>query len=131
MDEPNTDDEQDDTIDPELRLRTVRTAASAIEEGIKSEQRAEKRKSMRKSRSSRFFAAGKNKPKTPVPSPAAPAPPPIPSHTAPGNRRNVYVNHPLSAMETDHNGEPKTDYARNKVRTTSAYASHVSTFSQS
>jgi hypothetical protein len=38
--EPDTDEENDENIDPELRLRTVRTAASAIAESIRSEQRA-------------------------------------------------------------------------------------------
>lgn len=113
VDEPDTDEENDDTIDPELRLRTVRTAASAIAESIKSEQRAERRKTMHKR--SRFFRrhAPEKKP--------TPAPPESTSSTlkAPGPRRNVYVNHPLSAMEVDHDGEPKARYVRNKVRTTS------------
>ena len=124
VDEPNSDDEQDDTIDPELRLRTVRTAASAIEESIKSEQRAERRKSMRKSRSRFNFTTSRSrqerKPQEPPPGASSSAP--APSTTIPGNRRNVYVNHPLSAMEADHDGEPKITYARNKVRTTSAYS---------
>ncbi|KDR79373.1 hypothetical protein GALMADRAFT_93264 [Galerina marginata CBS 339.88] len=108
VDEPDTD--EDDTIDPELRLRTVRTAASAIAESIKSEQRAEKRKSR-----SRFFRrqTAEKKPEL------APAPAVAPSpHKIPGVRRNIHINHPLSAMEVDHDGEPKVRYVRNKVRTT-------------
>lgn len=115
VDEPDTDEENDDSIDPELRLRTVRTAASAIAESIKSEQRAERRKTMHKR--SRFFRR-QTSDKKPTPAP------PEPTSSAlktPGPRRNVYVNHPLSAMEIDHDGEPKARYVRNKVRTTSEY----------
>jgi phospholipid-translocating ATPase len=118
--EPDTDEENDDGIDPELRLRTVRTAASAIAESIMSEQRAERRKSRHKG--SMFFrkqAAAKK------PQPAPPTDIPAPTRL-PGTRRNIYINHPLSAMEVDHNGEPKVRYVRNKVRTTSACLSHIS-----
>jgi phospholipid-translocating ATPase len=113
VDEPDTDEENDETIDPELRLRTVRTAASAIAESIKSEQRAAKRKSMQKR--SRFFRGRDKKPE-----PAPPEPAPV-SREIPGERRNVYVNYPLSAMEVDQNGDPRVRYVRNKVRTTSAW----------
>lgn len=116
--EPDTDEENDDVIDPELRLRTVRTAASALAESIKSEQRAERRKSRHKA--SMFFrrqaASKKPAPRTDIPAPAR----------LPGTRRNIYVNHPLSAMEVDHNGEPTVRYVRNKVRTTSACLSRIS-----
>ena len=115
VDERDTDEENDETIDPELRLRTVRTAASAIAESIKSEQRAERRKTMHKR--SRFFRRHVPDKK---PEPAPPEPTPS-AHKLPGPRRNVYVNHPLSAMEVDHDGEPKARYVRNKVRTTSEY----------
>lgn len=112
-DEPDTDEENDDTIDPELRLRTVRTAASAIAESIKSEQRAERRKTMHKR--SRFFRRHTPE-KKPTPAPPEPTSSAL---KAPGPRRNVYVNYPLSAMEVDQDGEPKARYVRNKVRTTS------------
>ncbi|KAF9481771.1 phospholipid-translocating P-type ATPase [Pholiota conissans] len=112
VDEPDTDEENDDTIDPELRLRTVRTAASAIAESIKSEQRAARRKSMRHKRS-RFFRGREKKPEPAAPPEVVPA-----SKEIPGERRNVYVNYPLSAMEVDQNGEPRVRYVRNKVRTT-------------
>lgn len=111
--EPDTDEENDETIDPELRLRTVRTAASAIAESIKSEQRAERRKSR-----SRFFR--RHHPVEKKPEPAVPAAvEPVAVQRVPGIRRNVYVNHALSAMEVDHDGEPRVKYVRNKVRTTS------------
>jgi hypothetical protein len=113
VDEPDTDEENDDTIDPELRLRTVRTAASAIAESIKSEQRAERRKTMHKR--SRFFRRHAPE-KKPIPAPSEPTSSAL---KAPGPRRNVYVNYPLSAMEVDQDGEPKARYVRNKVRTTS------------
>lgn len=118
----DTDDENDDTIDPELRLRTVRTAASAIAESIKTEQRAERRKSMRQKRS-RFFRKSSEKKR---PSTAQTTSDAAPSKEVPGIRRNVYVNYPPSAMEVDHNGEPIARYVRNKVRTTSkSYAVYI------
>jgi len=113
--EPDTDEENDDTIDPELRLRTVRTAASAIAESIKSDQRAERRKSRR------FFRRHTVEKKAPQSAPAT-VEAPTSASRVPGTRRNVYVNHPLSAMEVDHEGEPKVRYVRNKVRTTSEYS---------
>jgi hypothetical protein len=91
INEPNADDDLDDGIDPELRLRTVRTAASAIEESIRTEQRAEKRKSMRKSRS-RFFSRGSKQEKPAQPAPSVPT---TTSTIGPhGPRRKIYVNHP-------------------------------------
>jgi phospholipid-translocating ATPase len=111
-----TDSENDETIDPELRLRTVRTAASAIAESIRTDQRAERRRSTIHKRS-RFFRskpAEKKPESTPATSAAVPA-----ASRVPGARRNIYVNHSLSAMEVDHSGEPKVEYVRNKVRTTS------------
>jgi phospholipid-translocating ATPase len=107
-----TDDENDETIDPELRLRTVRTAASAIAESIKSEQRAQRRKSARKHHS-RFFRGKSVKKKQETVTES------VPSTEIPGNRRKVYVNYPLSAMEVDGHGEPLVRFVRNKVRTTS------------
>lgn len=43
-----------------------------------------------------------------------------------GRRRNVYVNMPLPTDEKDSHGEPVVRYARNKVRTSSAYFSSPS-----
>ncbi|EGN94457.1 hypothetical protein SERLA73DRAFT_96604 [Serpula lacrymans var. lacrymans S7.3] len=111
----DTDDENDVTIDPELRLRTVRTAASAIAESIRSEQRAERRKTMRKKRS--FFRknrdADKKRPKT------SDSLPEVSSSATqiPGVRRNVYLNMLPTAMEVDQHGEPLVRYGRNKIRT--------------
>ncbi|ESK92514.1 phospholipid-translocating p-type atpase domain-containing protein [Moniliophthora roreri MCA 2997] len=102
-------DSEDETIDPELRLRTVRTAASAIAESIRSEQRAERRK---KRRRKGFFRRASEK-KQPESTASGSAPTEIP-----GERRNVYVNHPLAHLEVDNNGEPIARYERNKVRTT-------------
>jgi hypothetical protein len=108
-----TDDDHDETIDSELRLRTVRTAASAIAESIRSEQRAQRRK-MRKG--SRFFRSlsERRKPNTP------PDTSNDRRHTiVSGVRRNIYVNHPLPILEVDGDGEPLVRYVRNKVRTSS------------
>ncbi|KAF8221432.1 phospholipid-translocating P-type ATPase [Tricholoma matsutake] len=104
------DEENDDTIDPELRLRTVRTAASAIAESIRSEQRAERRKSSRRGKASRFFRKHEKRPEVATEA--------VSTKEIPGVRRNVYVNHPLSAIESDSRGEPLVQYVRNKVRTT-------------
>ncbi|KAH7907450.1 hypothetical protein BJ138DRAFT_1160138 [Hygrophoropsis aurantiaca] len=108
-------EDENDTIDQELRLRTVRTAASTIAESIRAEQRAERRRSVRKKRS-RFFRrnADKKRPKT-ADSAVSTSTSIGPQITGP--RRNVYVNHTLSAMEVDHYGEPLARYARNKVKT--------------
>jgi phospholipid-translocating ATPase len=111
------DSDEDDTIDPELRLRTVRTAASAIAESIRSEQKAEKRKFRR-----RRGLFGKSSEKHPEPSTSGEA---APSTEVPGQRRNVYVNHPLAHSEMDSNGEPIARYERNKVRTTSESLIHI------
>jgi phospholipid-translocating ATPase len=115
-DELDTDDENEDSIDPALRLRTVRTAASAIAESIQSEARAQRRQSMRRKRS--LFFRNKNgdkkRPRSTTSASASSAPP---SKEVPGVRRNVYVNHPPTAMEIDHDGEPIARYVRNKVRT--------------
>ena len=114
-DDSYEDNDNDETIDPQLRLRTVRTAASVIAESIRSEQRAEKRKSLRQKRS--FFSRNVGKEKRP-PSDADTSSTGQPKEIT-GARRNVYVNHPLSAIEVDHHGEPIERYLRNKVRTTS------------
>ena len=111
--EDHTDEENDETIDPELRLRTVRTAASAIAESIRTDQRAERRRSTIHKRS-RFFRSKPADKKPESTTTVAPT-----TSKVPGARRNIYVNHSLSAMEVDHNGEPKLEYVRNKVRTTS------------
>ncbi|EMD32367.1 hypothetical protein CERSUDRAFT_118732 [Gelatoporia subvermispora B] len=101
----------DDGVDPELRLRTVRTAASTIAESIRTEERAERRKTMRKR--GNFFRRGTDKKRPePEPKPEAAAAAPVP-----GVRRNVYVNCVLSPAEVDHHGEPVVRYPRNKVRT--------------
>ncbi|TRM59777.1 hypothetical protein BD626DRAFT_408683 [Schizophyllum amplum] len=105
-------DDEPDNIDPELRLRTVRTAHSAIAESIRSEVKAERRKSRRANR--RFFrkSTEKKPAETPKDDPAAAA------SSVPGLRRNIYVNCPLPASEVDQHGEPLARYVRNKVRTT-------------
>jgi phospholipid-translocating ATPase len=108
----NTDEENDGTIDPELRLRTVRTAHSAIAESIRSEVRAQKRKTARQKKSSFFRKSEKKRHTESKDSIIA---------KVVGARRNVYVNHPLSATELDQNGEPTAWYARNKVRTSSEF----------
>lgn len=112
-------DDHDTNVDQDLRLRTVRTAASTIAESIASEQRAERRRSIRHKRS-KFFRSKSTKysdhEKIYTPAPNAPA-----AIQITGRRRNVYVNMPLAPSEVDRNGEPILRYARNKVNTTSAF----------
>jgi phospholipid-translocating ATPase len=130
--EQDTDDEHDDTIDPQLRLRTVRTAASTIAESIRSEQRAERRRSRQAMRKKRSFFRGRsqNAKKSAIAQDSAGA-----AETGsvisrastaktiaaeiPGQRRNIYVNMPLTASELDQDNQPIVRYPRNKVRTTS------------
>lgn len=115
----DTDEENDETIDPELRLRTVRTAASTLAESIRSEARAQKRKSLRKT-GSRFFRHRSGKrPKTADSTKTSETVPEPPRPEVIGVRRNVYVNQSPSAMEVDRNGEPVARYVRNKVKTSS------------
>lgn len=109
-------DDNDAPIDPDLRLRTVRTAASTIAESIRSELRAERR-SARKKRSLFFRKAKRPKTADSTVSDATTS-----GQQIPGLRRNVYVNTPLSAMEVDQHGQPLVRYPRNKVRTSSESA---------
>ena len=113
---------QQDDIDPQLRLRTVRTAASSIAEAGRVEDRTSRRKA-RRSRSRRFFRRTSEKRRQEEDSQLASrtssqAPAPT---VVPGERRNVYVNIPLAGDEVDAKGEPLVRYVRNKVRTSSAY----------
>ncbi|CAG7850226.1 Putative phospholipid-transporting ATPase C24B11.12c [Serendipita indica DSM 11827] len=113
---PDDDTDDDDQVDPELRLRTVRTAASTIAESIRSEQRMERRRAKRR----RLWGSLKTK-----------KPPSNAGHdselrlesaagAAANNkpRRNVYVNCALSPHDMDGYGRPIHNYVRNKVRTT-------------
>lgn len=114
-DDVETDEEHDENIDPELRLRTVRTAASTIAESIRSEVRAQKRKSLRK-KGSKFFrnrGTDRKRPQTAESVVEAPRP------EVKGTRRNIYINQSPTAMELDRIGEPLARYVRNKVRTSS------------
>ena len=116
-DDPDIDDEND-AIDPELRLRTVRTAHSTIEESIRTEERAMRRKTMRRKN---FFRRGTDKKRVKDPSLAEGQSPPETGAAPPvhGLRRNIYVNMPLPPDELDSKGEPIVRYVRNKVRTSS------------
>lgn len=109
-------DDHDSNVDHDLRLRTVRTAASTIAESIASEQRAQRRRSTRlkrsnffRSKSAKYLDHEKTRPSLPN----------VPVVQVAGQRRNIYVNMPLTATEVDRHGEPIIRYARNKVNTTS------------
>lgn len=119
-DEDLTDEEEDNAIDPELRLRTVRTAASTLTEYQAVEQRAEKRRTqmLNKSKKGSFFRRTADKKRTSSSQTAVPVAD-AGSSVSSGPRRNIYVNCPLSSAEADQHGEPNVRYPRNKVRTTS------------
>jgi phospholipid-translocating ATPase len=122
LEDGDTDEEQHENIDPDLRLRTVRTAASTLAESILSEARAQKRKSLRKKGSFFRKSTSKRRPKTAesIPEPAG--------VEVKGQRRNVYVNQSLTAMEVDQHGEPLARYVRNKVKTSSKLYCNVHGF---
>ena len=116
-DEDATDDEDDRSIDPELRLRTVRTAASTLAESAAVEQRAERRRTLlmnKKKGKGSFFRRGTEKKRPAQDSVGGPTGPAIP-----GQRRTIHVNRPLPMSEVDSKNEPLVRYPRNKVRTTS------------
>ncbi|KAJ7779112.1 phospholipid-transporting ATPase 1 [Mycena metata] len=99
----NDTDDDDQAIDPELRLRTVRTAHSAIAESIVADARQTRRRRT-------FFRRRGEKERERKLEGGAPRPE--------GRRRNVYVNTPLPRGEVDAGGDPVVRYPRNKVRTT-------------
>ncbi|KAH9837972.1 phospholipid-translocating P-type ATPase [Rhodofomes roseus] len=105
-------DEEHDTVDPDLRLRTVRTAASTIAESARQEERARRRKiSMKGVFHRRSQKKEQQRRASKEPSGEASVP-----HVT-GSRRKVYVNCPLSREDVDQRGEPLVRYKRNKVRT--------------
>ncbi|KAJ7054208.1 phospholipid-transporting ATPase 1 [Mycena amicta] len=97
------EESDEEAIDPELRLRTVRTAHSAIAESIVADERQTRQRR-------RFFRSRGEKYKEKSAEVGKPKPG--------GRRRNVYVNTPLPPSELDSNGDPEISYPRNKVRTT-------------
>lgn len=110
------DTDEDNDIDPDLRLRTVRTAASTIAESYRSEARRNQRRKRnvkRKGTGRSFFGRDRRKPDD------SEEPPPEVPKVVGGQRRNIYVNVPLPPSELDQHGEPVARYARNKVRTSS------------
>ena len=114
-DDPDIDDENE-AIDPELRLRTVRTAHSTLEEASRTEERAVRRKTMRR----KFFRRGTEKKRgKELSQPQEPSSEPGTAPPVTGLRRNIYVNMPLPPDELDSKGEPVVRYVRNKVRTSS------------
>ncbi|ORY24282.1 hypothetical protein BCR39DRAFT_566635 [Naematelia encephala] len=125
------------SIDPELRLRTVRTAHSVITESIRTEANAEKRKrrrtifkSLRRKRSSQVsskLSDSKRSSASVLPE-DPPATPPTPRRSLLdrllGNnqvrnleRRTLYINLPLPQDLVGPSGDPIVRYVRNKVRT--------------
>ncbi|KAJ7303811.1 hypothetical protein DFH08DRAFT_721804 [Mycena albidolilacea] len=105
--------DNDEDIDPELRLRTVRTAHSAIAESIVADTRQTRRRR-------RFWGARSEKTRHGHhPEEADPVKAKQEGRGRPeGKRRNVYVNTPLPRGELDSSGDPLVRYPRNKVRTT-------------
>ncbi|KAG8828217.1 hypothetical protein FRC19_008333 [Serendipita sp. 401] len=115
----DADTDEDDQIDPNLRLRTVRTAASTIAESIRSEQRMERRRIKRR----RLWGSLKSKKSTTSALTAGEQRRDSSSGPTPSNkpRRNVYVNCNLAPQDKDSHGRPLHTFVRNKVKTTSEY----------
>ncbi|KAF7377408.1 P-type phospholipid transporter [Mycena sanguinolenta] len=109
----DSDPDMDDQIDPELRLRTVRTAASAIAESIVADARQTRRRR-------RFWTSrGEKHRHGHGPGDGDPEKEKQDGRGRPeGKRRNVYVNTPLPRTELNSSGDPVVRYPRNKVRTT-------------
>ncbi len=127
---PNNDVDGDgDVIDPALRIRTVRTAASVLAESIRTENRRERwrrkhgwslrRKGTAKTGRS-FLRPWGHEDDTQDPRDLPTSETGVvkaAKTTRP--RRNIYLNVPLSPSELDDKGEPNIRYPRNKVRTSS------------
>lgn len=120
----------DDIIDPALRIRTVRTAASVLAESIRTENRRDRWR-RKHGWSLRRKGTGKTgrsflRPWGQEDDTQDPRDVPT-SETAPGGRggrlagprRDIYVNVPLPPSKLDDKGEPSVRYPRNKVRTSS------------
>ncbi|KDQ08052.1 hypothetical protein BOTBODRAFT_586296 [Botryobasidium botryosum FD-172 SS1] len=116
----NLDDtDEDDVVDADLRLRTVRTASSTIAESIRAEAR---RLSRRKRKGGKgFFGRSTSKREGRQQEDAVAQSRPSTAETLkkeiPGRRRNIYVNLPIPLEEQRPNGDPLVRYVRNKVRT--------------
>ncbi|KAI5117600.1 hypothetical protein M0805_006713 [Coniferiporia weirii] len=115
----DTDEENDDAIDPELRLRTVRTAASTIAESVRDEERVQRRRSKLRQRSLKLFRSkSKDKKKADALGEGQSLNGQPPVQEIAGYRRKIYVNTPLPPSESDGQGDPLVQYVKNKVRTT-------------
>lgn len=118
--ELDTDEEYNSSNDPDLQLRTVRTAASTIAESIRDEQRVRRQKTKIRQRSLKLFRnRSKDKKKANADEPQAEDD--AQAAQIQGRRRNIYVNSPRPPSESDASGEPLARYVRNKVRTTSEF----------
>lgn len=105
-------------VDPELRLRTVRTAASTIAEVHRTESLREywrkrrNKSAIRKGTSGRgFFRRGKEAATSeadPRDQPMARESAPTAKQTVVGRRREIHINIPLPAPQLDARGEPIT-----------------------
>ncbi|KAG8905464.1 hypothetical protein FRB99_008905 [Tulasnella sp. 403] len=115
----NDDTDDDNQVDPELRLRTVRTAHSTLEESIRSEtRRAERRRKRRKWQAKGLFKSRRQTPEDDLPRPTEPVSAPAADTPEGPGRRKIYVNLPLPPDQIKPNGDPYVTYVRNKVRTT-------------
>ncbi|KAG8924316.1 hypothetical protein FRC00_005242, partial [Tulasnella sp. 408] len=114
------DTDEDNQVDPELRLRTTQTAHSTIAESI----RQENRRAARRRKSRKWGSKGLFKPKhqrtveDDLPRPTEPLEAAQEEQPGGPQRRRIHVNVPLPLELQSSNGDPKTDYVRNKVRTT-------------
>ncbi|KAG8918881.1 hypothetical protein FRC01_001607 [Tulasnella sp. 417] len=114
------DTDEDNQVDPELRLRTTQTAHSTISESIRQENRraARRRKSRKWGSKGLFKSKHQRTVDDDLPRPTEPLEAPQDEQPGGPQRRRIHVNVPLPLDLVSSNGDPKTDYVRNKVRTT-------------
>lgn len=113
--------DEDNQVDPELRLRTTQTAHSTISESIRQENRraARRRKSRKWGSKGLFKSKQQRTAEDDLPRPTEPLEAPQAEQLGGPQRRRIFVNLPLPLELQASNGDPSTNYVRNKVRTSS------------
>ncbi|KAG8948486.1 hypothetical protein FRC04_009694 [Tulasnella sp. 424] len=111
--------DEDNQVDPELRLRTTQTAHSTISESIRQENRraARRRKSRKWGSKGLFKSKQQRTAEDDLPRPTEPLEAPQAEQLGGPQRRRIFVNVPLPLELQASNGDPSTNYVRNKVRT--------------
>ncbi|EJT98292.1 phospholipid-translocating P-type ATPase [Dacryopinax primogenitus] len=113
--------EEDDQagLDNDLRLRTVRTAASTLAESVHAEARMVKRRKTRRLALKKFFKKQTEKGKISLRERKQGAAGDEEGEKVifTGERRRIYVNGDLPLSDLDHHGDLTARYPRNKIRT--------------